>query len=158
MTVALIAARAANGVIGAGGRLPWHLPDDLRRFKALTMGHTLVMGRRTWDSIGRALPGRQTIVLSRNPTLRLAGVTLAPDLATAYAVAPGDVFVVGGAAVYAAALHDATRLHLTEIHADVDGDVQFPAVDLSAWRLEREEHHLADAAHAHAFTFRDYVR
>jgi len=158
VTIALIAARSANGVIGRGGGLPWRLPDDLRRFKALTMGHTLVMGRRTWDSIGRPLPGRRTIVLSRNHSLTLAGVTVVHDLAAAYAAATGDVFVVGGAAVYAGALRGATRLYLTEVHADVEGDARFPPVDLSTWRLEREEHHPADATHAHAFTFRDYVR
>lgn len=158
MTVALIAARAANGVIGADGTLPWRLPDDLKRFKRLTMGHTLVMGRRTWDSIGRPLPGRRTIVLSRNQSLTLAGVTVVHDLASAYATAEGDVFVVGGAAVYRAALPDAERLHLTEVHAEVDGDVRFPPVDLSTWRLVHEEHHPADASHAFAFTFRDYAR
>ena len=158
MSVALVAARAANGVIGVEGRLPWRLPDDLRRFKRLTMGHTLVMGRRTWDSIGRPLPGRQTIVLSRNQDLTIAGVTVVHDLASAYGAATGDVFVVGGAAVYAAALPDAARLHLTEVHAEVDGDVRFPHVDLSTWTLVREEHHPADASHPFAFTFRDYAR
>lgn len=156
--IALIAARAANGVIGTDGRLPWHLPDDLRRFKALTMGHTLLMGRRTWDSIGRPLPGRTTLVLSRDVTLAPEGVTVVHDLADAWSVAAGDVFVVGGAAVYGATVDLANRMYLTDVHADVAGDVRFPTVDISTWRLEREEHHAADEQHAYAFTFRDYVR
>lgn len=156
--IALIAARATNGVIGADGTLPWRLPDDLRRFKTLTMGHTLLMGRRTWESIGRPLPGRTTMVLSRQVTLAPPGVTVVHDLAEGLARAAGDVFVVGGASVYAAALPEATRLYLTEVHADVPGDVHFPPVDLDTWRLVREETHRADARHAYAFTFRDYVR
>lgn len=158
MRIALVAARAANGVIGAAGGLPWHLPDDLRRFKALTLGRTVVVGRRTWQSIGRALPGRRWIVVTRDPAFRAEGAETAPDLAAAYGRAGADVVVAGGAAVYAAALPDATHLYLTEVEASPTGDTFFPPVDLARWRLVREERHAADARHAHAFTFRDYER
>lgn len=157
--VTVVAAIARNGVIGRGGDLPWHLPDDLRRFKQLTMGHLLVMGRRTFASIGRALPGRRTVVLTRGAALDdREDVLVARSLDEALAHArPGeDACVVGGAEVYRAALPVADRLCLTHVDADVEGDVRFPPVDWSAWLLVREEYHPADPRHAHAFTFREY--
>lgn len=158
--VALVAAVAENGVIGRSGGLPWRLPDDLRHFKRLTMGHVLVMGRRTWASIGRALPGRRTIVLSRDPAFPADGAACAPSLDAALAAASGarSVFVVGGASVYAAALPRADRIHLTRVHADVPGDVTFPDVDWSDWTLVEEKTHPADARHAFPFTICRYDR
>jgi dihydrofolate reductase len=159
VTVALIAAVAENGVIGRGGGLPWHLPDDLRWFKQLTMGHPVVIGRRTFDTLGRPLPGRRWIVLSRNPAFHPDGVETAPDLRSALAAAGhGDVFVAGGADVYRAALPLADRLYLTVVHARVEGDTRFPEVDFDDWTLMEERHHPADARHRHAFTFRTYAR
>lgn len=161
MILAIIVAMDESGVIGREGGLPWHLPDDLRRFKATTMGHVLIMGRRTCDSIGRALPGRRSIVLSRNPAfVPPAGVERAPDLATALSRATDAprVFVVGGAAVYREALPHAQELLVTRVHARVEGDVRFPDVRWEAWTLAEEDAHPADARHAHPFTFRRYVR
>ncbi len=160
MIVSLIVAMSEEGVIGRDGGLPWHLPDDLREFKRLTMGHVLVMGRRTFESVGRALPGRRSIVLTRRAELRPPGVETAPTLAAAFDLA-GDapeVFVAGGAAVYRAALPRADRLYVTVVHARVQGDVRFPPLDWNAWHLEGETYHPADARHAFPFTFRRYVR
>ncbi|MBX9632520.1 MAG: dihydrofolate reductase, partial [Burkholderiales bacterium] len=117
--VSLIAAVASNGVIGRDGRMPWHLPEDLKRFKALTMGHAIVMGRKTFDSIGRLLPGRRTIIVTRQPNYRVEGAEVVSSIDDAIALARNDdeVFVIGGGEIYAQALPLATRLHLTEIAA-----------------------------------------
>src|SRR3954468_18964811 len=128
MRVSLIAAVAENGVIGHDGGLPWHLSDDLRRFKQLTMGHTIIMGRRTWESIGRPLPGRRTVVVTRQPNYRLEDPTvtvasnLEQGLKTAKNAGDDEAFIVGGAELYRAALPAADRLYLTRVDAEVDGD------------------------------------
>lgn len=145
MPVTIVAAVARNGVIGVDGGLPWHLPDDLRRFKALTLGHVLVMGRRTYESIGRPLPGRTTVVVTRNARWRPGSdevrvAASVPDALAAGAAIDPEVFVVGGAEVYAAALPLAHRLELTLVDAEPDGDTVFPEVDWHEWReLRREE-------------------
>lgn len=143
----LAAALAVNGVIGAEGRLPWHLPEDLKHFKTLTMGHAVIMGRRTWESIGRALPGRRNIVVTRQPGYVAPGAEVAASLAQALALC-GEAalaFVIGGAELYAAALPIAHALELTEIDAAFEGDTRFPAFDRSAWReVRRERHRSAD--------------
>jgi len=143
--VTLVAAVARNGVIGVDGGLPWHLPDDLRRFKELTLGHVLVMGRRTYESIGRPLPGRTTVVVTRNsawdPGAEDVHVAagLPEALALGAAIDP-EVFVVGGAQVYTEALPCADRLELTWVDAEPAGDTVFPEVDWADWReLHREE-------------------
>lgn len=155
MRVSIVVAVARSGVIGRGGELPWRLPADLRFFKRVTMGHHLVMGRKTWASIGRPLPGRTMVVLSRDPGLELAGATVVHDLpeALALARAAGDTeaFVIGGAEVYARALPLADRLYLTRVHADVEGDVHFPDLDEHQWVEVAREEHAADEHHAHAF-------
>lgn len=138
MTVTILAAVARNGVIGVGGGMPWHLPDEQALFKELTLGHVLVMGRRTFDSIGRPLPGRTTIVVTRNPEWQFPSelVLRASGLAEALAAAreiDDEVFVVGGAGVYAEALPLADRLALTLVDAEPDGDTFFPDVDWSDW-------------------------
>ena len=141
--ISLIAAVARNGVIGREGGMPWHLPDELRHFKATTMGHTLVMGRKTFDSIGRALPGRRTVVVTRDPSWQHAGVEAAHSFAEAIALAgPADeVFVAGGAQVYAEALPWAHRLVLTEVDAEPEGDTWFPEWRRDEWReVSREPH------------------
>ena len=145
MPVTIVAAVARNGVIGVDGRLPWRLPEDLRRFKKLTLGHVLVMGRKTYESIGRPLPGRTTVVVTRNArwdsgsdeVVVAAGV---PEAIAAATAIDDEVFVVGGAQVYAAALPVTHRLELTLVDAEPDGDTTFPDVDWGEWlELSREE-------------------
>ncbi len=142
MSLAIIAAVAANGVIGHRGGLPWTLPEDLKHFKALTMGHTLVMGRATYDSIGRPLPGRRTIVITRQTAWSVPGVDVAHSVDEALLMAGrGDVFVAGGGHVYRQCLDRADRLHLTLVGVSVDGDTWFPDFDRTAFcEVAREEH------------------
>lgn len=140
--ISLIVARARNGVIGRDGALPWRLPEDLAFFKRTTMGHPIIMGRRTWQSIGRPLPGRRNIVVSRNAGLYAPGAEVAPSLEAALALCAGaaEAFVIGGAQLYREALPRAQRLVVTEIDADFDGDVQFPPADPRQWRETSREH------------------
>jgi len=134
--VYLVAAVAANGVIGANGKLPWHLPEDLKHFKALTLGHPLIMGRKTWESLGKALSGRENIVVTRAPGYDAPGASVASSLDGALALCAGEptVFVIGGGELYSAALPLADGLVLTEIQRDYAGDARFPRFDRSAWR------------------------
>lgn len=144
MTTVIVAAVGRNGVIGVDGRLPWRIPEDLARFKQITMGHSLIMGRSTFESIGRPLPGRANIVLSRRTDWSDDGVEVADSLDSALnsAVSRGhDAYVVGGAEVYRLALDVADRLELTEVDAEPEGDTWFPDVDWSRWsEVERIEH------------------
>lgn len=134
MTVILIAAVGSNGVIGRDNDLPWRIREDLQHFKQVTLGHTLVMGRKTYDSIGRPLPGRRTVVVTRQPDWSAAGVEAANDLETALKLADGkDVYVAGGGEIYRAALPYADRLELTEVDQSPAGDVTFPVFDRSHW-------------------------
>lgn len=160
MKISLIAAVARNGTIGQGNQLPWRLPADLKRFKALTLGKPVIMGRKTWESIGRPLPGRLNIVVTRQPAFHAAGATVVHSLDEAFAVAVAvpEVMVIGGAELYAAALDRADTLHLTRVQADVPGDAVFPAVCWAQWRLASSEPHDADAQHAFAYTFEHYER
>jgi dihydrofolate reductase len=155
MSVSVIVAMAEQGVIGRAGALPWHLPDDLRRFKQITMGHAIVMGRKTYESIGRPLPGRNNIVVTATPGYLASGCVCVDSLVGAIAAAGNDpeVMVIGGHALYQAALPLASRMYLTEIHAGIDGDVYFPAFDRSEWREITREFHPQDATHAHDFSF-----
>ena len=142
MTLSLIAAMARNRGIGCKGQLPWKLSEDLRRFKAITMGHVLLMGRTTFDSIGRALPGRRTIVVTRQPAWSAPGVEVAHSIDAALEKAAGDeVFVAGGGEIYAQTIDRADRLYLTLIDRDVEADAFFPEFDQSAFAVvEREPH------------------
>jgi dihydrofolate reductase len=142
MTLILIAAVGRNGVIGRDNDLPWRIREDLQRFKRLTLGHTLVMGRKTYDSIGRPLPGRTTIVVTRQPGWSAAGVQVANSLDEALKLADGiDVYVAGGGEIYRLALPLADRLELTEVDQSPDGDVTFPLFDEQDWsESAREEH------------------
>ena len=142
----VIAAVARNGVIGAQGKLPWHLPEDLRQFKKLTLGHPVIMGRRTWESLGKPLPGRENIVVSRKSGFEAPGASVAATLEAAVALCTGEsvAFVIGGAEIYAAALPLADGLVLTEIHQDFEGDTRFPDWDRSAWRATQKESHTSD--------------
>ncbi len=141
MTVTLIAAVAKDGVIGADGGIPWHLPEDFAHFKATTLGHTLVMGRATYESIGRPLPGRTTIVLTRDAHWHSDGVQTAASLEEALAMADGDVFVAGGAAVYLAALPYADEQLISEVDLSPAGDTFYPVFDREQWdEVGREAH------------------
>ena len=161
-TVTLVAAVARNGVIGRDNRLIWHLRTDLRRFRALTLGKPLVMGRRTYDSIGRPLPGRHVIVLTRDPAFAAAGVAVArgwPEaVEAAAATGAAEVMVGGGAQVYALALPDATRLCLTEVACSPDGDTRFPPYDAGTFREVRREERPAGPDDEHASTFVEWER
>jgi dihydrofolate reductase len=158
-SVSLVAAIARNGVIGRDNGLAWHLSSDLKRFKALTMGKPMLMGRRTWDSIGRPLPGRRTLVLTRDRGFRAAGAETVHDWAAALAAAAGpELMVVGGAEIYALALPAADRLHLTEVDAEPDGDVRFPDFDRTRFRETFRAGHPAGPRDAHAFAFVDWER
>lgn len=161
MTVALIVAVAENGIIGRDGGLPWRLSGDLRYFKSVTIGKPIIMGRKTFESIGRPLPGRPNLVVSRNPEFAPDGVDVFDglDAAVAHAesLAGGEVMVIGGAGLYAAALAIADRVYLTEVHAAVDGDVRFPAFDREAWAETSRERHVASEKddHDHSFVVLD---
>ncbi len=141
--LSIIVAMAQNRTIGINNTLPWHIPEDLKRFKALTMGHHMIMGRKTFDSIGKPLPGRTTVIVTRNQGLKVEGCIIAHTLAEAIAVSAGDneIFVIGGAEIFAAALPLADTLYFTEIQQDVAGDVFFPEFDKHAWRKITDEPH-----------------
>ena len=164
--LSLIVAVAENGVIGRDGDLPWRLSADLRRFKQLTTGHPIVMGRKTWESLGRALPGRTSIVVTRqqdyDPGVEgvLVACRLADALDLAHAAPGGDVeaFVIGGAELYRAALPAAERLYLTRVLAEVAGDAVFPEYDVHRWQLIASQPHAADEKNDHEFNFEIYQR
>lgn len=158
--VTLILARARNGVIGAKGGLPWHLPEDLAFFKRTTMGHPIVMGRKTWESIGRPLPGRRSIVVTRDRNFAATGAEVVHSLDDAVALCADsdEIFVIGGAHLYADALPRADRLLLTEIQADFDGDTFLPAPSAADWKEASREPHPATDSRAFAFDFVDYRR
>jgi dihydrofolate reductase len=162
MRISIIVAAAANGVIGRGNDLPWRLPADLRRFKSLTMGHHLAVGRRTWESIAHPLPGRKMIVVSRSRPQLPNGVQGAASLAEAIDLArdAGDreLFVAGGAAIYALALPLADRLYLTRVLSDVEGDVMLPSIDFRDWSLEAIEEGTVDAENALPHRFETWER
>jgi dihydrofolate reductase len=163
MRLALIAAVARNGVIGRGGDLPWRIPADLKYFKATTMGKPMIMGRRTFESIGKALPGRTSIVVTRRADFSADNVEAAADLDQALTIAAvprGDeAMVIGGGEIYAAALPRADRLYLTEVHIDAEGDVHFPALDRAQWReTSRDDHPAKDDTPAFSFVILERVR
>jgi dihydrofolate reductase len=151
----LVAAVATSGVIGRGKALPWHLPEDLRRFKALTLGKPVLMGRRTLESIGRALPGRRNLVLTHSASVSVPGVETVASVAEALerCSSERELFVIGGAELYRLTLPLASDLYLTRVHGQIAGDTYFPDLDLAQWReLERSEWPL-DERHAYAMSF-----
>lgn len=141
----LVAAVAKNGVIGANGGMPWQLPEDLKHFRKLTLGHPVIMGRRTWESLGKPLPGRENIVVSRKAGFEAPGASVAATLEAAIALCTGEplAFVIGGAEIYAAAMHLADGLVLTELEREFVGDTRFPEWDRKGWRETRREAHTA---------------
>ena len=164
--VAIVVAMAENRVIGRDGGLPWRLPADLARFRAITMGKPIVMGRRTHESIGRVLDGRRNVVVSRRPGFRAPGCIVAPSLDAALETAGGaaadtaaaEISVIGGASVYGQALPRATRVYLTLVHAAIDGDVRFPELEPGAWREVSRTGHEADARNRYDLSFVELAR
>lgn len=155
MRLSIIAAVAENGVIGRDNALPWRLPADLKRFRRLTTGHPVIMGRRNYESIGHPLRQRANIVVTRRTGYRAPGCVVVHSLHDAFAAARGasEIFVIGGAEIYAQTLNRADRLYLTRVHASVAGDISFPAIDWTAWDEISRERHEADAEHAYAYSF-----
>lgn len=161
MKVSIIVAVADNGVIGNKNDLPWHLSADLKRLKALTMGHHMIMGRKTYDTIGRPLPGRKFIVVTRNRDFAVPDVLTANSVESALMLAQGDdeVFIAGGAEIYAQSLHRADVMYLTRVHAEPPGDTFFPEFDdVNEWRLVDSEHFEADEKNDHPYSFLTYAR
>jgi dihydrofolate reductase len=144
--LSIIAAMARNRVIGADNAIPWHLPGEQKMFKTITMGHHIVMGRNTWESIGKLLPGRTTVVVTRRPDYRVAGAIVAATLDAALAACGNDdeIFVIGGAQLYAAALPRADRLYLTEVDAEIDGDTYMPEIEPAQWHAGAVTAYAAD--------------
>lgn len=144
-----------NGVIGRDGDLPWHLSADLKRFKQLTMGHHIIMGRKTFDSIGRLLPGRTSVVVTRQPDFSAEGAIVVHGLSDALVAASGDeeAFIIGGAQIYEQAVAIVDRIYLTEVDADVTGDAQFPDFDRTEWTIIESTQYPADDRNDHPHTF-----
>jgi dihydrofolate reductase len=164
--LAIILAAAENGVIGKNNALPWHLPEDLRYFKRVTMGKPIIMGRRTFDSIGKPLPGRTNIVITRNESFSAEGIRQVASLdealalATDIAVIDGvdEAVVIGGAEIYALALPNTQRLYYTAVHAVIEGDAVLPPIDWSLWREVSREHHKARSPNSYDYSFVCYDR
>jgi len=162
MVVSLIVAMDRNHGIGLNNRLPWRLPDDLKRFKSLTLDHHMIMGRKTYESIGKALPGRTSIVISRNSGFSAPDYLLAPSLESALELAETngeqEVFVIGGSQVFKDALPQADRIYLTQVHVSLPADVYFPEIDPDEWEDQMTEFHPPDNKHPFGFTFQKLVR
>ncbi|MFC3692085.1 dihydrofolate reductase [Chenggangzhangella methanolivorans] len=164
--IVLVAAVASNGVIGRDNGLPWRLSSDLKRFKEVTIGKPLIVGRKNHEAIGRPLPGRETIVLTRDRAFKETGVHVAHDLADALGLAEAiaeemgasEIICAGGGEIYELFMPKASRMRLTEVEAEVDGDVFFPKYDPARWRETFREEHQPGPKDDHAFTFRDLVR
>ena len=143
--LSLIVAYASNHVIGINNTLPWHLPEDLKRFRALTMGHHIIMGRKTYESLGRLLPGRTTVIATRNEAYKIEGALVAHSLQAALMLCSSDnePFVIGGAELYKQGIKLATRLYITEVQADYKGDAFFDSIDLNVWQLSEKKDHVS---------------
>lgn len=154
----MIVAMTANRVIGRDNTMPWHLPADLAYFKKLTMGHPIIMGRRTWASIGRPLPGRRNLVLSFQPDLQLEGAEVYNSLEQALATCSDRVFIIGGADLFERCLPHADQLHITHIHATLEGDTFFPEMDFASWHEAERIEYPKDEKNAYDLTFSTWVR
>jgi dihydrofolate reductase len=154
LLVSMIVAAAENGTIGKDGDMPWRLPADLKNFKRITLGHTIIMGRKTWDSINRVLPGRQTVIVTRQVGYRVDGAIVVGSLEEAL-TATDDVspFVVGGAEIYRLALPLVQKIYLTQVHAEIKGDTFLPEIDFSQWKKLESTRYSADAKNSHDFSF-----
>ena len=151
---------AKNRVIGSNGAIPWRLPNELQLFKRVTMGHHIIMGRKTWESIGRLLPGRTTVIVTRQKDYAVPGAIVAHTLADAIAKCKceDEIFVVGGGDLYHEALPKADRLYLTVVDATPEGDTRMPDINSNEWREVSSENHIADEKHAHNYSFSVYNR
>lgn len=166
MLLSIIVAQSENHIIGRGNKLPWYLPEDLKYFKRITQGKPIVMGRKTYESIGRPLPGRTNIVISRDPAYQAKGVQSVTSLEAALAFAEQqavidgseEVLVIGGAEIYAQALHQADRLYVTQVHATIEGDASFPVIDASLWEQVMREDFFADGPNPYDYSFLVYQR
>ena len=158
MIISLLVAMDEKRGIGKDGKLPWRLSSDLKRFRELTMGHHIIVGRKTFESIGKPLPGRRTIVVTRNPNYTVEGCLVAGSVESALKLAKergeSEAFIIGGADIYAQALEVADRIYLTEVHAEVDADTFFPEFDRSAWTERECTYQPTDEKNQHACTFR----
>ena len=155
MIVSMVVAIAENNAIGKDNQLLWHLPKDLKHFKSITSGHTVIMGRKTFDSVGKPLPNRRNIVVTRNTALNIEGVEVVNDLKAALALCTTEkeVFIVGGAEVYKLAMADTDRIFLTVVHASFEADTFFPEIDKDIWKVTASESHEPDEKHAFGYTF-----
>ncbi len=144
-SLSLIVAMAKNRVIGVNNTLPWHLPEDLKRFKALTMGHHIIMGRKTYESLGRLLPGRTTVIVTRNKAYKAEGALIANSLESAMALCKSDTepFLIGGAELYKEGLKHTTKLYITQVHAEFSGDAFFENIDSNRWMLIEKKDHVS---------------
>lgn len=157
--VSIVAAVGRNGALGHEGAMPWHLPDELRHFRRITLGKPVIMGRRTFDAIGRALPGRQNIVVTRNPAFEAAGAEIAGSLQAALEQSAGrEAMVIGGGQLYRLALPVSGRMFLTVVDCTPDADTWFPEWHRQDWRLAGSVRHDADERHAHAFEMQEWIR
>ena len=156
--ISIIVAVAENGVIGSGNQMPWHITEDLRRFKAITSGHPVVMGRKTFESLGRALPNRINVVITRNPDYAAEGATVVGSLEDAMGMFPAgeEVFVIGGGEIYRQAMDVADRLYITHVGVAFDGDTHFPEIDPQRWHETWREAHSCGEKFAYPFQFVNY--
>lgn len=163
MKLSILAALSSNGVIGRDNDIPWRQSNDLKRLKTMTLGHHVIMGRRTFDSVGKALPGRTNIIITRQHDLQIPNATVVHSLEDAVRIAARagetEAFVLGGAEIYAQANHRADRMYLTRVHADIEGDTYFPEFDdVSEWHLTDAEHFDADEQNQYPYSFLTYDR
>lgn len=158
--ITVIAAVAENNALGKENQLLWHLPDDFKRFKTLTSGHYIIMGRKTFESFPKPLPNRTHVIISRQANYHPEGCIVVNSLEQAIEACPKteDVFIIGGGEIYRQSIAVADKLDLTKVHANFEADTYFPEVDLSQWQLVFEEHHPKDERHDFAFTFQTYLR
>ncbi|MGA0024232.1 MAG: dihydrofolate reductase [Burkholderiales bacterium] len=158
--LSLIVAMAKNRVIGVNGKIPWHLPNELQLFKSVTMGHHIIMGRKTWESIGRLLPGRTTVIVTRQKNFAVPGAKIAHTLEEAITLCAGDdeTFVIGGGELYRAAMPMADRIYLTVVDAEPNGDTRMPEFDAAQWELVDTKNFSRDERHAHDYRFEVHDR
>ncbi len=158
--ITMIAAAAENDILGKDNDLVWHLPDDFKRFKKLTTGHHIIMGRKTFESFPKPLPNRTHIVITRNPDYAPEGVIVVHSMEAALAIAKEDSqpFIIGGGEIYTLGMPYAECIELTRVHGDFDGDTYFPEINSELWQITQQEKHLIDERHSHAFTYITYLK